>query len=258
MLRGGAMPPIHRTVSLTTSEGDPQPDIRLSLMGAFQLTEGAVPVILSGSSQRLVAFVALQSRPTTRDAVAFALWPDAPEAQAHASLRSAIWRLENLARASMQIDVLELDLSGAVSVDLREAEALAHRILIVDTMPSDEDMTSEAIAALSSELLPDWYDDWAVLKAEDWRQLRLHALESLAEKLLAAERYGDAIEAARAAMHADPLRESPHALLIRIHLAEGNQSEALRQFSEFRELMQSELGIEPTSELSELVRDLRH
>ena len=251
------MPPIHRTVSLAASEGDAQPDIRLSLMGAFQLTNGAVPVVLSGSSQRLVAFVALQSRPTSRDAVAFALWPDAPEAQAHASLRSALWRLENLARASMQIDVLELDLSGAVTVDLREAEALAHRILIVDTMPSDEDMSSEAIAALSSELLPDWYDDWAVLKAEDWRQLRLHALESLAEKLLAAERYGDAIEAARAAMEADPLRETPHALLIRVHLAEHNQSEALREFREYRELMQRELGIEPTDQLLKLVRDLQ-
>jgi DNA-binding SARP family transcriptional activator len=247
----------HRTVSLAPSDGEPPPDIRLSLIGAFQLTDGAVPVVLSGSSQRLVAFVALQDRPITRDSVAFALWPEASEAQAHASLRSAIWRLEELAKESMQIDVLELDLAGAVRVDVRDAEALAHRVLIVDTMPSEGDMSSEAIAALSSELLPDWYEDWAVIKAEDWRQLRLHALEALAEKLLAAKRFGDAIEAARAAMAADPLRESPHALLIRIHLAEGNQSEALREFTEYRELMLQDLGIEPTAQLLGLVRDLQ-
>jgi DNA-binding SARP family transcriptional activator len=252
------MPPIHRSVPIPPPAGDEARHLELSLIGAFQLAGGAIPVVLGGSSQRLIAFVALQGRPITRTAAAYALWPDASEAQAHASLRSAIWRMEQLAREAMRIDVLELDLSGNVTVDLHEAEALAHRLLIVDTMPSERDMTADAIAALSSDLLPDWYEDWAVIDAEDWRQLRLHALEALAEKLMAADRFGDAVQAARSAMKADPLRESPRAILIRIHLAEGNQSEALREFHDYEALMQRELGIGPTPELLTLVQDLVH
>src|SRR5204863_6867755 len=106
-----------------------------------------------------------------------------------------------------------------------------------DISPSDADMTSAAIAALSSDLLPDWYEDWVVIEAEDWRQLRLHALEALAVKLTTTGRFGDAIEAARAAIKADPLRESAYATLIRVHLAEGNQSEALDTFAFYRDLL---------------------
>jgi len=140
---------------------------------------------------------------------------------------------------------------------VEESRALAHRLLIVDTLPSDADMTSATISALSSDLLPDLYEDWAVIEAEDWRQLRLHALEALAEQLTAAGRFGDAVEAARAAIQADPLRESAHATLIRVHLAEGNQSEALDAFTFYRALLHKELGLEPTPRLFALVSNLR-
>lgn len=226
-------------------------------MGAFQLSDGAIPVVLPGGSQRLIAFLALKGRPMTRAAAAGALWPDVSEEQAHASLRSAIWRLDKVTREAMQVEVLELDLASGVSLDLRESRALAHRLLIVDTLPSDADMTAAAIDALSSELLPDWYDDWVAIEAEGWRQLRLHALEALADRLAAVERFGDAVQAARAAISADPLRESAHAALIRVHLAEGNQSEAIDAYEAYREILFRELGLAPTARLQDLVRDLQ-
>ena len=226
-------------------------------MGAFRLHEGAVPILLAGGSQRLVAFLALQGRPMTRTATAGALWPDAPEAQAHASLRSAIWRLDKITRDAMKVDVLELELTDAVSIDLDDSRALAHRLLIVDTIPSDADMTSEAINALSSDLLPDWYEDWVVIEAEDWRQLRLHALEALCDMLTGVGRFADAIQAARAAIKADPLRESAQAALIRVHLAEGNQSEALAAFERYRALLTRELQLQPTPRLIALISGLQ-
>ena len=188
-----------RAVVVPRAPGDTSREFELSLMGAFQLSEGAIPVVLPGGSQRLIAFLALKGRPMTRAAAAGALWPDVSDEQANASLRSAIWRLDKVTREAMQVDVLELDLAPGVALDLRESRALAHRLLIVDTLLSDADMTSAAIEALTSELLQDWYDEWVVIEAEDWRQLRLHALEALAERLAAVERFGDAVQAARAA-----------------------------------------------------------
>jgi len=68
-----------------------------------------------------------------------------------------------------------------------------------------------AVPVLSADLLPDWYDDWVLLEAEDWRQLRLHALEALAGRLIALGRWGEAANAAGAAVRAEPLRESARA-----------------------------------------------
>jgi len=70
-------------------------------------------------------------------------------------------------------------------------------------------------------------------------------------------RLGEAAGAARAAMKVEPLRESSHASLIRVHLAEGNQSEALRVYERYRVLLNDVLGLEPTERLSDLVASIQ-
>ncbi len=140
-----------------------------------------------------------------------------------------------------------------VEVDVRDALALAQRLLDGVAPAPPDDVGTDAIELLSNDLLPGWLDEWVVSEAEEWRQLRLHALEALADRLIAASRFSDAAGAAMAAVKAEPLRESAHAALIRVHLAESNQSEALRQFERYRSLLRSELGIEPTARISELI-----
>jgi DNA-binding SARP family transcriptional activator len=110
---------------------------------------------------------------------------------------------------------------------------------------------------LSADLLPDWYDDWVLIEAEGWRQLRLHALEALAGRLIAVGRCGEAVGAAGAAVRADPLRESASAALIQAHLAHGNQAEAVREFTRYRTLLATELGLAPTPRLHGLLKDLQ-
>ena len=58
------------------------------------------------------------------------------------------------------------------------------------------------MSALSDDLLPGWYDDWAVIAAEDWRQLRMQALEAVTARLTAADRFAEAAAAALAALRA--------------------------------------------------------
>jgi SARP family transcriptional regulator, regulator of embCAB operon len=230
--------------------------VRISLLGGFQLESEGPAVILPEGSQRLLAFLALKGRLIQRQTVAGTLWPVATEAHAASSLRSALARLRGRARASIAATAHDLGLSEDVTVDLWDARALAQRLLRATDPPSSADPGSEAIRALSTELLPDWYDEWALVEAEDWRQLRLHALEALADRLAAEGNYGDAAAAALAAVRAEPLRESPRAALIRVHIAEGNPSEALREFARYGELLMLELGVEPTKKLRTLVADL--
>lgn len=116
--------------------------------------------------------------------------------------------------------------------------------------------SAPAVSALSNDLLPGWYDDWAVIAAEDWRQLRLHALEAVSARLTAAGRLAEAATAALAAVRAGPLRESSRAALVRVHMAAGNHSDAHGEFDRYRVLLHAELGIEPTARLGQLLDDL--
>src|SRR5262249_3418614 len=96
---------------------------------------------------------------------------------------------------------------------------------------------------LDAELLPDWYDDWVLLERERLRELRLHALEALALRLAALGRFAEAVEAGLAAVRSEPLRESAHRVLIRLHLAEGNRHRALCQYREYTRLMRLDLNL---------------
>ena len=231
-------------------------DCEVSVLGSFGFWVGGKPRRgLPHGSQRLLAFLALREHPQTRDAIAGTLWPEASEEHAHASLRSALSRLSGIARTLVRATSQELQLADGVFVDMRDARMLAHRLLNSGTT-LDADLSDRAISTLSLDLLPDWYDDWAVAEAEDWRQLRLHALDALSEKLTDAGRFGDATSAALAAVKAEPLRETAHAALIRVYLAEGNRSEARTAFEQYSEMLRDELGLEPTPQIKGLIEGL--
>jgi DNA-binding SARP family transcriptional activator len=212
---------------------------------------------LSLGTQRLLTFLALHDRAAARTTVAGTMWPEVSQERAGESLRSALWRIEVPLRDTILSETAGLRLLDSVRVDLHEARAIATRLLGPAEALLESDLSQSAVAILSRELLPDWYDDWVVSVAEDWRQLRMHALEAQTRLLIARNRLAEAATAARAAMNGDPLRESGHAALIRVHLAEGNQSEALRVFDRYRAMLQKELQLEPSGHISALVAALR-
>ena len=226
--------------------------LRLTLLRTFELACDGRAVPLPMSAQRVVAFVALHRHPLQRAYVAGSLWLDTPEERAQASLRSALWRLQRCGQRLVETNGPQLRLGADVEVDLHEAEALARRTLEDGSF----DTLDVELAALDGDLLPDWYDEWVLLERERFRQLRLRALDSLCEHLTRAGRLREALEAGHAAVAADPLRESAHRALVRVHLAEGNAAEAIRQYRLFRRLLREQLGIAPSSSMEELIREI--
>jgi DNA-binding SARP family transcriptional activator len=223
-----------------------------ALLGAFRLRDEDGPVQVSSTAQRVVAFLALQAKPVRRVLLAGTLWPEATDQRAGASLRSALWKLRRPGADLVVATGTHLALASGVEVDIHRLSATAHHIADVD--PGDA--ATELIASFQDELLPGWYDDWVILWQERWRQVRLHALEELAATLATAGRFLAASEAAMAAVQAEPLRDAANRALIRVHLAEGNSSEALRQFHRYRQLLQAELGIAPSPAMRSLVEGL--
>ncbi len=243
------------TASRGIPAGSPRRDARieLTLLSSFELRCDNEPVPLPAGAQRLLAFLALHDHPVLRIYAAGMLWLDTSEQRAFANLRSTLWRLHQPGYQLVEATSRELRLAPEVRVDFREAVALAHRLLSGSADPGDLDV---GWAPLARELLPDWYDEWVLLERERYRQLSLHALETLSERLATARRFGPALEAALAAVSGEPLRESAHRVLIKTHLAEGNASEAIRQYRFFRKLLRDQLALDPSPAMDALVEGL--
>jgi DNA-binding SARP family transcriptional activator len=227
---------------------------QLALMGGFDLRVDGQIVALPMAAQRLLAFLALHERRLLRDYVAGSLWPESEERHAAGSLRSALFKLRHPAYALVELSSGHVELSQEMSVDMRDSIAFCHRLLDHSPafVPDDADYVR-----LSKDILPDWSDDWLIVEREQFRQLRLHALESLSERLTVLGKFPQAIESSLAAVAAEPLRESAHRALIKAHLAEGNPGEAARQYRFFRQLLHDELQVGPSGAMEDLVRGLR-
>jgi DNA-binding SARP family transcriptional activator len=250
MLTTAGRPPNARADSLggrsrRAAEAHPS----LALLGGFELTVDGAPVPLPTSAQRVLAFLALQERRVQRAYVAGTLWEGSTDTRAAGCLRSAVWRLRRTGLTLLEGSGQCLGIAQEVGLDLRDAAAWAHRLLD----PAEDVCPTVATVGLSKDLLPDWYDDWVTVERERFRELRVHALEQLSDRLVAAGRFAEAIEAALEAVRGEPLRESAHRALIRVHLSERNVARALDQYHECRRLLKEQLGLGPSREMSALM-----
>jgi DNA-binding SARP family transcriptional activator len=228
-------------------------EIRISLLGSFELSRDGEALDVAIPAQRVLALLALHEQPVPRNRIAAELWLDANEDRAAGSLRSALWRIRRYGEWIVQRTPRGLELSPAVSVDVHDAVAWARRVGDTGHTIQPSDIRH---AVVGGELLPEWSDDWVVLERERLRQLRLHALEALSHRLVTAGRFAEALDVALVALGSEPLRESAHRAAISVHLAEGNQSEALRQYRHYRELLSAAFGLEPSTLITGLVNAL--
>ncbi len=211
------------------------------------VTLGAERREVPEGSKQLLAFVALRRRRVERRQAAGTLWPCGDKERAAGNLRSALWRLRRAGINVLASDKWSLALSRDVLVDLDLTEQWATRLIEGKAIGRDLAISPSVVDAL--DLLPGFYD-WVLMERERIRQRILHALEALSEKLTAAGRFADAIEAAMLATSAEPLRESAQRTLIRAHVAEGNLTEACRSYRAYHELMHRELGVTPSDDFA--------
>jgi DNA-binding SARP family transcriptional activator len=220
--------------------------------GSPYLTVGRQRLEVPEGSKQLLVLVALRRRRVERRWAAGTLWPSADEERAAGNLRSALWRLRRASIDVLVADKWSLALSTDVLVDLHLMDERATRL--IEGRAEDGDLAITSPWADALDILPGWYDDWALMERERVRQRILHALEALSEKLSSMGRFADAVEAAILAVSAEPLRESAQKALLMAHTAEGNLAEAYRTYRSYCDLLHRELGVAPSGDLLTVLR----
>ena len=223
---------------------------RVELVGGMSIAGLRSPI--GRPARRLLAFLALSARPMRRESVATALWPGTPGGKATASLRTAIWSLGDDRDRLLAVSGEHLALADGVDVDVQQLASLAPHV--------NELRESEATSLASSyagELLPGWYEDWVISAQQRWLDVRVRALEAIARRHLRAGRTAAAIEAASAAVAADPFRETSRRILVEAHLAEGNLGRAVLEHRRFVAFLREELDVDATPEFAALIAGRR-
>ena len=207
----------------------------------------------------LLALLALgMPRRRSREELTDLLWPEADLAAARDRLSQAlVWlrpRLEpagGAARGSVLLAdrrTVGLD-PGAVTTDVAEFDAALAEASRAATDPLRRAALERAVSLYGGDLLPGYYEDWALAERRRLRDACVGALRRLAEL---GEREGDlegALGYARRAAEADPLDEAAHADLIRLLAASGQAAAALRHFEGVERRLARDLGVAPSPAL---------
>ena len=226
---------------------------RLTLLGGFSLHVGCETVPVSLAPQRLLALLALNGSALHRGYVAGLLWGDSTEARANGCLRSALWKLRVAGLRVIAVRGDSLALAPDIDVDVKRVTILAREVVVGGF---GEETFALLEPGFSAELLPGWHDEWVVGARERHRQLSLHALEMLCEHLTRIGSYGAAVQAGLAAVDREPLRESAHRALIKVHLAEGNAVEAIRRYRQYEAIAARDLGVGPSAMMRSLLSQI--
>lgn len=140
-------------------------------------------------------------------------------------------------QADCKIDVEEF------ASHLREGERLFREGSLGEALEAFEG----AIQLYQGPYLPEVpYEDWALEKREHWQGEYLKALEQLAELNAQLGHFVEARARCLQILKLAPYREAVLRQLMRLHTAAGERAEALRVYERYREVLQRELGREPS------------
>jgi DNA-binding SARP family transcriptional activator len=229
----------------------PHPSLELRVIGAFQARIDGHARPIPHSAERLVAVVALVG-PLARSYASRLLWPDAAPERARANLRAALARLAVAAEGLIHVSGEILSLGDAVAVDLDAAQAWIHATIY----ESSRAAVTPPPLAIGRPVLPGWEDEWLDGPRERLQMLQAQALETAAERLLAASHPAEALPYALSAVELQPWSESANRLVIEIHARRGDPSNALRRYRRFRRALEVELGVQPGPDMMAAIRQL--
>jgi len=227
--------------------------LHLNLFGLFRLRQGDQPVagFEHARIQHLLAYLALhRAAPTSRRQLAFLFWPDSTDRQALKNFRTLLSRLRHaLLNADHFIDVTAQTIQWRpdtpFSLDVADYDAAVAQATEAQSAgdPAGEANALEAaVDVCAGDLLPDCYDDWILPLRERYHQIYSDVLERLVLLLEEQRKYTSALPYARRLLNHDPLREPAYHHLIRLYLALGDRTEALRICRACDAMLEREFG----------------
>ncbi len=222
--------------------------------------EGGVPVPVRGVKQRTVlALLALQrGKPVSADRLIDVLWGDEPVANAANALQAQVGQLRRTLGASAVVTseggyALGIGPDDLDAARFEQLVAKGRGLLEEGETALASSTLSEALQLRRGEPLSEFaYAGFADAERAHLDDLALVAIEARVEADLVQGHHGELVGELEALCRAHPLRERPWELLMLALYRAGRQAEALRAYSQARDHLVDELGVDPGPALRQL------
>lgn len=243
--------------------------LHVRLFGHLQLLKDhkVVSHLSNRKAGSLLAYLARHlNQPHAREVLIDIIWPDADPASARGNLRFVLSTLRKELEppgttpgSILRTDNASVELrADAVTTDVAEfLEALdtaAQKGIIRDQQSA---MLGRAVDLYHGDLLLGFYEEWVIMEREHLREQYRIALSTLAQLWAEQGRFSSALRYAALAVDVDGLREQSHTDLIRLHMAAGDRSSALRQYRRMERMLQAQIGHKPSEAARALLGAIR-
>lgn len=230
--------------------------MRIRLFGNLRISCAGRPVTSVNTNRlhSLLAYLILHGdTPQPRDRLAFVLWPGSSESQARTNLRQLLHHLKRALPPECQSLVTDhysvrwrQDASCEIDVvDFRAAIAGANAARAEDDRAREIRSLTAAAQLGEDDLLPGLYDDWLMPIREEYRQRLCETLRRLVTLFEEQGEYAAALPVAERLVALDPLGETHHQSLMRLHAANHDRASALRAYHQCMRILRREMGVEP-------------
>jgi DNA-binding SARP family transcriptional activator len=256
--------------------------LQVALLGEPRVKHGEQTLIFSTrKAQALLVYLAVEGGTHTRKTLSEAFWPDLDAEHGRAGLRASIFELRKLldrsqgsgeqAHLLVERETLGLAQDSSLLLDLRLVEAVSKRVggrrgePLVDQVDAELlEQLEQATRLVRGPFLAgfslrdsQFFDDWTRQQREYWH-LRVHQLfDTLSRLCEGAGEVERALETVSRWLGFDPLHEEGYRRLMRLRFSSGDRVGALRAYTTCRDVLASELELEPEPETVALVTWIR-
>jgi DNA-binding SARP family transcriptional activator len=244
----------HPRVPRTPKVGVGQVGLELQLFGrvAFQLNGAALHVPVRKLAG-LIAYLALEG-PSSRSKLAGLLWSELNEADARRNLRQRLYRLSPPELAGFVLaDASLISLNSLISSDAAEFERAMLESDFARAVGLYHGLLLDGLELEEASAFHDWLDR----KRDGFDRAFQRALAGLADQLETAGSRDLSLQQHLRLIEINPLLELHQRHVMRLRGLSGERAEALTGFERFRDLLESELGLEPMPETLHLAEQIR-
>jgi DNA-binding SARP family transcriptional activator len=221
------------------------PVFHIQLLGPVQLTRhDGRAVKLRRKSRLLLAYIAAQSHPITREHIITVFWPDEPLESARQLLRTSLYQIKAACGDVIVSQQQQIMLAGpeVVTVDIQR---IRHS---VPGSPELEALTSGPVRIFCQDIagsdMPE-FDMWLDSERLQWQHFCSDVLFHHAERQLDQQALTSAVASCLSAHKYAPLREDIVQLAMRLKYHTNDRAGAIALYVDLEKMLDEQLGVPP-------------
>ncbi len=201
----------------------------------------------------------LQSNPITKEQIALVFWPDISPARLKMRFKINIYRIRKAVGQDailFEDDRYHFNRALNYSWDRETLDGLLEKLHQNIEISDRGALLSQAVSTIRGPYMANIDGDWVMPERIKYDDICRHTMTELASVYLQEGKVLDCLNIARQILQSDRLYEGAHRLIIQAYASMHDPAGMTLQFRKYQQILEEELGLEPSTEISSLYEEL--